>query len=319
MANTMDRGPDWGGWVTGVVVNGFDIDVSVLRSFVVLAIVRSYTVAARELTISPSGLTKRIQTLERRLGTPLIIRDHGGVGGLTPAGSTLMRGAAGLLDAFETISLSIRRAVRPGLRIAIQGFDRLVAERRQVLAAALALRAIHPGTPIEFSLLGYEEPVDALRSGRADLALTAVPLPDHDVASNRLWPLERVGVVPARHPLARRGEVDAEEFANHSMLFMPAFSSAFTSLWALGDTRSLTDARLVEIAPRNVHDVYRSIASTGGSLALHPEAARSRPRDLQTVALRGAPRTWYYAARSRDTRDARTDAFLRLLLLQLAS
>jgi predicted acyl esterase len=40
-------------------VNGFDIDVSALRSFVVLAIVRSYTAAARELAISPSGLTKR--------------------------------------------------------------------------------------------------------------------------------------------------------------------------------------------------------------------------------------------------------------------
>jgi DNA-binding transcriptional LysR family regulator len=85
-------------------VNGFDIDVAALRSFIVLAIMRSYTAAARELALSPSGLTKRIQTLERRLGTPLIIRNHGGVGGLTPAGRTLLRGAAGLLDSFEAIS-----------------------------------------------------------------------------------------------------------------------------------------------------------------------------------------------------------------------
>ncbi|BCB75029.1 hypothetical protein Pflav_014390 [Phytohabitans flavus] len=61
-------------------MNRFDIDVSALRSFVVLATMRSYTAAARELAISPSGLTKRVQTLERRLGTPLVIRDHGGVG-----------------------------------------------------------------------------------------------------------------------------------------------------------------------------------------------------------------------------------------------
>ena len=296
-------------------MNGFDIDVSTLRSFVVLAIVRSYTAAARELTISPSGLTKRIQTLERRLGTSLIIRDHGGVGGLTPAGRTLMHAAAKLLDAFEAISLSIRRDADPALRIAIQGLDRLVAQRRQVLATALALRAIHPGTVIEFSLLGYQEPADALRSGRADLALTAVPPPDGDVVSTRLWPLERIGVLPARHPLARRGEVDAEELAAHSMLHIPGISPDFMSLWSLGDTRSLADARLVEIAPRSFHDVFRSIASTGGSLALHPEAARNRPRSLHTVALRGAPQTWYYVARRLGARDARADAFLRLIQL----
>lgn len=297
-------------------MNRYDLDVTVLRSFVVLAVVRNYTTAARELTISVSGLTKRIQQLERRLGTPLVMRDHGGVGGLTQAGSTLLRAAAGLLDAFEAISLSVRRDAAPRVRIAIQGLDRLVAGRRQVVSAVLALRAIHPGTSIEFSLLGYERPADALRSGRADLALTAVAPPEGDIVSTRLWPMERIGVVPARHPLARRGEVDAEEFAAHPMLYMPGISVDFMSLWSLGDTRPLAGARLVEIAPRTFGDVYRSIASTGGSLVLHPEAHRTRPRGLCAVALRGAPPAWYHLTRRRDTHDARVDALLRLLLLQ---
>jgi DNA-binding transcriptional LysR family regulator len=296
-------------------VNGFDIDVAALRSFIVLAIMRSYTAAARELALSPSGLTKRIQTLERRLGTPLIIRNHGGVGGLTPAGRTLLRGAAGLLDSFEAISRSIRRGTGPGLRIGIQGLDRELTGRRQVRAATLALRAANPGTVVEYSLLGYEEPADVLRSGRADLALTAVPPTAGDVVSTPLWPLNRVGVVPARHPLARRGRVDAQEFADHAMLYIPGLPPEFTSLWSLGDARSLTGARLVEIAPRSSGDVFRSIAATGGSIALHPEAARSRPRDMHAVTLTGAPRAWYYVTRRRDIRNARADAFLRLLCL----
>ncbi|MFD0746214.1 LysR family transcriptional regulator [Phytohabitans flavus] len=287
--------------------------MSALRSFVVLATMRSYTAAARELAISPSGLTKRVQTLERRLGTPLVIRDHGGVGGLTPAGHTLMRGAAGLLDAFERISRSIHREAEPGLRIAIQGLDRVVA-RRQIRAAALALRAAHPGTVIEYSLLGYEEPVDTLRSGRADLALTAVPPLAEGIVSTPLWPLERVGVVPARHPLARRGQADVEEFAAHPMLYMPGMPPEFMSLWSLGDARPLSSARLVEITPRTFHDVYRSIASTGGSLALHPEAARNRPPGMHTVTLSRAPRIWYYLTHRRDARNIRADALLRLLL-----
>ncbi|MFG1607632.1 LysR substrate-binding domain-containing protein [Actinoplanes sp. NPDC049265] len=296
-------------------MNGWDIDVSALRSFVVLAIVRSYTTAAHELTISPSGLTKRIQALERRLGTPLLIRDHGGVGGLTPAGRTLMRGAAELLSAFDSIYRSFRRTVGPGLRIAIQGIDRLVGERRQMMAAGLALRAIHPGTSIEFSLLGYEEPVEVLRGGRADLVLTALPLPHGDLVSTRLWPMRRVGVVSARHPLARWGEVDAEEFAAHTMLHVPTISAEFMSLWSLGDTRPLAGAKLVEIEPRNFRDVYESIVSTGGALAVHPEAARNRPRDLRVraVALRNAPHTWYHMAKRREVQDPRTETFLRLL------
>ncbi|MEU4157807.1 LysR family transcriptional regulator [Actinoplanes sp. NPDC026670] len=296
-------------------MNRFDIDVSTLRSFVVLAIVRSYTAAARELTISPSGLTKRIQALERRLGAPLIIRDHGGVGGLTPAGAALMRGAAGLFDAFEAISRTVRGDAGPRLRMAIQGLDRMVAGRRQILAAALALRAAHPGTLVEYSLLGYEDPVEALRSGRADLALTAVPPRSGDVVSVPLWPLERVGVVPARHPLGRRGTVGVDEFADRSMLWIPGISAEFMSLWSLGDVRPLGGARLVDITPRGFDDVYRSMASTGGTLALHPEAARNRPRGMHTVKLRGAPRTWYHVARRRDTGDVRADAFLRLLRL----
>ena len=294
----------------------YDIDVTVLRSFVVLAVVRNYTAAARELTISASGLTKRIQHLERRLGAPLIIRDHGGVGGLTPAGSTLLRAAAGLLDAFESISSSVRRDTGPRLRIAIQGIDRLVAQRRQVVSAVLALRAIHPGTSIEFSLLGYERPVDALRSGRADLAITAVAPSDTDIVSTRLWRMERIGVVPARHPLARRGVVDVEEFADHPMLYVPDISVEFMSLWSLGDVRPLAGARLVDIKPHGFQDVYQSIAATGGSLAVHPEASRARPRSFSAVALRGAPPAWYHVTRRRDAHDTRIDALLRLLLLQ---
>ncbi|MFI5842105.1 LysR substrate-binding domain-containing protein [Catenuloplanes sp. NPDC051500] len=294
-------------------MGGFDIDVSALRSFVVLAIVRSYTAAAHELAITPSGLTKRIQTLERRLGAPLIIRDHGGVGGLTPAGHTLIRAAAGLLDAFERIALSAGRGTGPALRIGVQGLDQLVGRRRQLRTAALALRAVHPGASVVISLLGYEDPADALRRRRADLTLAPLPPPDDDVVSTRLWPLERIGVVPARHPLARRGEVDAEEFAAHPMLYLPAISAEFMSLWSLGDTRPLAGARLIDIAPHNFQDVYQSIGATGATLALHPEAARGSPRDLRTVALRGAPPIWYHVSRRRDARNAHVDAFLRFL------
>jgi DNA-binding transcriptional LysR family regulator len=46
----------------------FDIDLLAFRSFVVLAIMKSFTTAAQELAISPSGLTKRIHSLERQLG-----------------------------------------------------------------------------------------------------------------------------------------------------------------------------------------------------------------------------------------------------------
>ena len=288
----------------------FDVDLPAFRSFVVLAATKSYTVAARELAISPSGLTKRIRTLERQVGSPLVVRHHGGVEGLTAAGTTLMRGASRLLRAVEAIHTSLRG---DRLRVAIQGFDRRIAARRQMRVAALALRALRPGTSIEVGTLGYAEPAEALRRRQADLAITGVPLPAADVMSLRLWPLERVGVVRSSHPLARRSEVDAEEFAAHPMAYAPDIMAGFMSIWALGDIRPLGAARLVEMAPRTRADTVAFLESTGAAMALHPEAVAALPATLRRLPLRGAPRTWYYATVPRSPRNDLPATFLRLL------
>ena len=159
-----------------------DLEFASLRSFVVLAGTRSFTVAARELAISPSGLTKRIQTLERQAGGRLVVRDQGGVAGLTPAGARLLQAAPRLLAAIDQLQASVRDVPPATLRVAIQGSDRCLR------SAFLALRAIRPGVRVRRLPLDRHEGADLLRRGQADLIVTDAFLAAGDLQSVRLSP-----------------------------------------------------------------------------------------------------------------------------------
>jgi DNA-binding transcriptional LysR family regulator len=159
-----------------------DLEFASLRSFVVLAGTRSFPVAARELAISPSGLAKRIQALERQAGGRLVVRDQGGVAGLTPAGARLLRAAPQLLAAIDQLHASVRDVPPATLRVAIQGSDRCLR------SAFLALRAIRPGVRVRRLPLDRHEGADLLRRGQADLIVTDAFLAAGDLQSIRLSP-----------------------------------------------------------------------------------------------------------------------------------
>lgn len=159
-----------------------DLEFASLRSFVVLAGTRSFTAAARELAISPSGLTKRIQTLERQAGGRLVVRDNGGVTGLTPAGARVLRAAPRLLTAIELIHKSVRDRPSATLRVAIQGSD------HRLRPAFLALRAIRPGTCVRCVPLAHHDGAQVLRRHEADLIVTDARLAARDFHSVRLSP-----------------------------------------------------------------------------------------------------------------------------------
>jgi DNA-binding transcriptional LysR family regulator len=89
------------------------MDARLIRTFVIAARSRTFSAAANELKITQPALTKQIQALERRAGTPLFVRGRRGAQ-LTNSGRALLR---------EAIELDHR----------VQDFDR----RLQLLAAGL--------------------------------------------------------------------------------------------------------------------------------------------------------------------------------------
>lgn len=79
-----------------------------IRGFVAVARRMSITLAAKDLCLTQSAVSRQIQSLEEHLGTPLLIRKHRAIE-LTPAGERLRHLASPWLDNLAEYSASLRQ------------------------------------------------------------------------------------------------------------------------------------------------------------------------------------------------------------------
>ncbi len=84
-----------------------------IRGFVAAARRMSITLAAQDLCLTQSAISRQIQSLETHLGTPLLIRKHRAIA-LTDAGQELLQLASPWLDRLGQYSAALKHtAVRP--------------------------------------------------------------------------------------------------------------------------------------------------------------------------------------------------------------
>lgn len=79
-----------------------------IRGFVAVARRMSITLAAKDLCLTQSAVSRQIQSLEEHLGTPLLIRKHRAIA-LTAEGDQLMQLASPWLDRLSEYSESLRQ------------------------------------------------------------------------------------------------------------------------------------------------------------------------------------------------------------------
>jgi DNA-binding transcriptional LysR family regulator len=79
-----------------------------IRGFVAVARRMSITLAAKDLCLTQSAVSRQIQSLEEHLGTPLLIRKHRAIE-LTQSGERLLHLASPWLDNLAEYSASLRR------------------------------------------------------------------------------------------------------------------------------------------------------------------------------------------------------------------
>jgi len=78
------------------------MDLKLLRNFLQIAELESFTKAAAVLHIAQPALSRQVGQLERELGTRLFIRNERGVR-LTEAGALFRQRASGLIDDFQRL------------------------------------------------------------------------------------------------------------------------------------------------------------------------------------------------------------------------
>lgn len=83
-----------------------------LRGFVAVARRMSITLAAQDLCLTQSALSRQVQALESHFGTPLLVRKHRAIA-LTEVGEQLFEMASPWLDRIGEFSEAVRGGARP--------------------------------------------------------------------------------------------------------------------------------------------------------------------------------------------------------------
>jgi DNA-binding transcriptional LysR family regulator len=150
------------------------LDLSELRSFVVLANYLHFGQAAEALHLSQPALTKQMQRLESKVTGPLLIRGYRRVT-LTPAGEILRDRARSLLREAETVEQMTRLAVngKAGLLRIGFGIASLAAGLPDILT-----RFRHDFPEVQVSMRDMSTPnqIEALEQGDIDVGFVRLPV-----------------------------------------------------------------------------------------------------------------------------------------------
>jgi DNA-binding transcriptional LysR family regulator len=196
-------------------MDGTTIDLNELAVFGAVASRRSFTGGARALRVPKATVSRKVRTLEARLGVRLLQRTTRKVT-LTEAGEALLTRwrliEEQLADADAAVG-RLRGSPRGLLRVAAA--PTLLTEWIAPLAAQFLSR--HPDVRIE--LVSSGEPMRLVGRG-ADLAVTHAPQADSSQVTRLLAALP-TGLYAARAYLARRGmPATPEALADQASLFL---------------------------------------------------------------------------------------------------
>lgn len=188
-----------------------------LRYIVAVAQERSFGRAAAKCFVSQPALSVAIQKLEDELGTPLFERGKNEVTA-TPVGERIVEQAQKVLEEAARIK-----------ELAQAGRDQLVGVLKLGVIYTVApyllpdlIPALHeraPHMPLEIEENLTENLEVALKSGRIDCAIVALPFNPPGVVTEFLYEEPFQVVVPRGHPWSKRKAVAPDELAGeHAIL-----------------------------------------------------------------------------------------------------
>ena len=286
------------------VVTG-DLDLRKLRYFVALAESLNFGRAADELHIAQPVLSRQIRALESELGARLFDRDSRGTT-LTEAGEQLLESGKSILAAATALQLRLS-----ALAALVRSLTVAVMPGLLATAAATAFESAHPSCRIVVRRVGWEDQLEVVRNGTADIAYARDPEPDDDLEVVPLLHEGRDVVLPLGHDLAARPQITPEDLRDVLLLqdvaVAPEWHSAATA-------RMRREAARVAHAA-TVEEKLELVASGRGFVILprSTTAAYRRP-DVVIVPAAGFAPSRVGLVTRRSINDPVRDAFIRTAL-----
>ncbi|MEV7190312.1 LysR family transcriptional regulator [Streptomyces sp. NPDC093510] len=260
------------------------MDPHLLRTYVTVARLASFSDAARELGYTQSAVSQHIAALEQDLGAALLTRRPVAP---TPAGARLLEHAGPLLlrlDAARAEVVRMASAPEHGLTLA-------------ATPTALTRRTVRalPPAGVTLSVLPRDEIPAAVATGAADLGLVdglAAPrdplrLPDVAPLTARGIAEEPVAVLlPEDHPLARRTGLRLGDLVDARWLDAPGTALPLAQLRTAGGTSGFRPALRYDGTDLRT---LAALVAAGHGLALLPRPVAAEAPGTVAVPLT-APR-----------------------------
>ncbi|WP_328708482.1 LysR family transcriptional regulator [Microbispora hainanensis] len=256
-----------------------DLDLRLVRCFVVVAEHRHFGRAAEALHTTQPSLSRQIRRLEQQLGVRLLDRTTRGTH-LSEAGEVFLPLATGLLRAAGQAMAQTRAAARP--REITIGYTRGLF----ITPAVRALRKAEPEAEVKTRLLAWNDSRAALLDHRVDAVVTRLPFATDQLHVTVLYDEPRVLVVPLDHPLVGREWVTLDDIAGEPIPHVRQSDPLLNAYWRVDprpDGSPAPDGPLVE----DLEDKHELIAA-GAAVAIGPplDYATGLHPGLTTIPLR---------------------------------
>jgi DNA-binding transcriptional LysR family regulator len=266
-----------------------EIDLRLIRSFVVLAEDLHFGRASNRLAITQQALTQQINRLEDALGLALFRRTTRRVE-ITCAARDLLPLARDVLAAADRLRHTARAAIplrQPGVRIAVTATAPGLLLRPIAVALSMTVSAAKRSLCVR--QVSEAAVIAALRCGDVDAAFGRDPTATPDLVTTCVHQEPRVVMLPTRHPLAREQRLDIADLVGEPFLVLAVRTSEGVEEWlAEGSADAARCAGGVHVAD---FDEMRQACVAGCGIGIAPACVRqlyAHPR-VAYVDVTGLP------------------------------
>jgi len=251
---------------------GAHVTTDQISAFLTLAQEKRFVSAARRLGMSQSGLSRQVQSLERELGTRLLVRTPRGVV-LTGAGERYLVHAQRALDALQRGASELTALA--GKASGLVALGTLPTVGAYLLPELLPrFHKLYPDVRLRLVEQTSEGLEDRVAKGKLDLAVLNLPVRRVDLVQQKLWTEDFVLAVPRGHPLAEaKKPVALRDVVRLPLVVMPDVSGT-RALEAAGEAAGES---LNVVLETDNPEAMRRMVERGLGIALLPSImARER-------------------------------------------
>lgn len=199
------------------------MDFNQLKYFQVLANIKHFTKAAKQISISQSALSRSISKLEDELGITLFNRQNGNIH-LTQQGQKFLIHTERILREMDTALNEINLAEQPGHGVVNLSFTHSIGGYFLPIILREFNKA-YPDIKVKLNQHNTAYLIHQLSEGKNDLCLCPAILNSENLAWEYLWSEELFAVVPDVHPLADRESVTLQELESYPFITLkPSYS-----------------------------------------------------------------------------------------------